>query len=40
VLKATSWKVAVSRPDEVNDFFFPGLRNHSGRTGPWGLLSL
>jgi hypothetical protein len=34
---ATSRKVAGSRPDEVNFFSSP---NPSGRTRPWGLLSL
>jgi hypothetical protein len=34
-----SWKVARSRLDEVNIFFF-NLPNPSGRPRPWGLLSL
>jgi hypothetical protein len=38
VVSATSRKVAVLRPDEVNEFF--NLPNPSGRTRPWGLLSL
>jgi hypothetical protein len=36
---ATSRKVAVSRPDEVNDFLF-NVPNPCGLTGLWGLLSL
>jgi hypothetical protein len=36
---AISWKVEGSRPDEVNEHFF-NLPNPSGRTRPWGLLSL
>jgi hypothetical protein len=35
----TRLKVADSRPDEVNDFIF-NILNPSGRTRPWGLLSL
>jgi hypothetical protein len=34
---ATNQKVAGSIPDEVK---FLNLRNPSGRTRPWGLLSL
>jgi hypothetical protein len=36
---ATSGKVADWRPDEVNEFFL-NLPNPSGRTEPWGLLSV
>jgi hypothetical protein len=36
----TNRKVAGSRPDEMNDFFFINLPNPSSRTMPWGLLSL
>jgi hypothetical protein len=32
-------KVAVSRPEEVNDFSF-NLPIPSSRTRPWGLLNL
>jgi hypothetical protein len=36
-----SRKVAGSTPDEVNDFFFFfNLANPSGRTRPWGSLSV
>jgi hypothetical protein len=35
-----SRKVAGSRPDEVNEFFFSSLPNPCGRTRPWGSLSL
>jgi hypothetical protein len=36
---ATRLKVAGSKTDEVNNFF-SHLPNPSGRTRPWGLLSL
>jgi hypothetical protein len=36
---ATSRKLAGSRPDEENEFFF-NLHNLSGRTRPWGLFNL
>jgi hypothetical protein len=35
---ATSWKVASSIPDEVNESV--NVPNPSGRTRPWGSLSL
>jgi hypothetical protein len=38
-VKLASRKVASSTPDEVNAFFSV-LPNPSGRTRPWGLLSL
>jgi hypothetical protein len=37
---ATRRKVAGSRPEEVNAFFFFNVPNPSGCTRPWGLLSL
>jgi hypothetical protein len=38
MVKAARRKVAGSRSDEVKKFV--GLPNPSGRTSPWGLLSL